>query len=223
MPSKGFENTAPPSRPVGDRLLTLLKTRGAQSASELGRHIGSSSENARQQLIKLAAEGLVEARPERQGVGRPTAVWRLTDAGHQRFPDAHAELTVQLIDSVRETLGASALERLVNAREQETLATYRAELKGLNSLRERVARLAELRAREGYMAEWRESEDGSLLFIENHCPICAAAKACKGFCSAELNVFRAVLGSEVQVSRTEHILAGERRCTYRIEPKQQKD
>ena len=66
------------------------------------------------------------------------------------------------------------------------------------------------------MADWREEPDGSLLLVENHCPICAAATACQGFCRAELDVFRAVLGPAATVERTEHIVTGGRRCSYVI-------
>jgi predicted ArsR family transcriptional regulator len=66
------------------------------------------------------------------------------------------------------------------------------------------------------MATWQEADDGGLLLIENHCPICAAATACQGFCRAELDVFRAVLGPETEVVRNEHIVAGARRCSYSI-------
>ena len=53
-------------------------------------------------------------------------------------------------------------------------------------------------------------------FVENHCPICAAATACQGFCATEIELFQAALGPGVDVSRTEHIINGERRCAYRI-------
>jgi predicted ArsR family transcriptional regulator len=55
-----------------------------------------------------------------------------------------------------------------------------------------------------------------VLLVENHCPICAAARACQNFCRSELDVFRRVLGPDVQVERVEHQLAGARRCAYRI-------
>jgi predicted ArsR family transcriptional regulator len=41
------------------------------------------------------------------------------------------------------------------------------------------------------MAEVKTQADGSCLLIENHCPICAAAEACQGFCRSELEVFQA--------------------------------
>ena len=92
---------------------------------------------------------------------------------------------------------------------------YAAALAPATSLGERVARLAELRAAEGYMAEVSVESDGFLL-VENHCPICAAAAACQGFCRAELQAFRDALGPGANVERTDHMLAGARRCAYRI-------
>ena len=52
--------------------------------------------------------------------------------------------------------------------------------------------------------------------IENHCPVCSAARACTGLCANELQVFQDVLGDEVRVAREEHILQGARRCVYRV-------
>jgi predicted ArsR family transcriptional regulator len=193
----------------------LLKTRGPQTAADLGAALRITGEAARQQLLKLATDGLVEATSEPRGVGRPSQVWSLTDQGHARFPDAHAELTVQLLRAVRSELGEKALNRLIDARAAESLATYRAALQGATDLRERVRRLAEARTREGYMAECRPAGDGYLL-VENHCPICAAATECQGFCRAERDVFQQAFGDEVSVERTEHIVGGDRRCAYRI-------
>src|ERR1700737_5202139 len=58
--------------------------------------------------------------------------------------------------------------------------------------------------------------DGSFLLIENHCPICAAAKTCQGFCRSELELFRAAFGTEALVMRQEHLLSNGRRCVYRV-------
>jgi predicted ArsR family transcriptional regulator len=66
------------------------------------------------------------------------------------------------------------------------------------------------------MAEVLPDGPASFLLVENHCPICAAATACQGFCATEIDLFRAVLGPDVSVERVEHILAGDRRCAYRV-------
>src|SRR3989442_15722111 len=108
MASDHLENTV---RPAADRFLVLLKTRGPQTATDLGKATGVTGEAARQQLVRLAADGLVVATAEPRGVGRPAQVWALTDAGHARFPDGHAELTAQLLRSIRTQLGEAPLDR----------------------------------------------------------------------------------------------------------------
>jgi predicted ArsR family transcriptional regulator len=203
-------------RSPAERILMALKMHGALSAAALGPMLGTTGEAVRQQLVRLAQDGLVVATSEARGVGRPTQLWNLTAAAQSRFPDTHAALTVQLLDIVKTSLGQDALDTLISIRETETRTGYETALADRHALRDRVAALAGLRSAEGYMAEWREQPDGSLLLIENHCPICAAATACQGFCRAELDVFRAVLGPDIAVERTEHIVAGGRRCTYAI-------
>ena len=87
------------------------------------------------------------------------------------------------------------------------------------SLRGRLDALAARRTNEGYVAAV-EKQGGDYLLVENHCPFCVAARACSGLCSAELAVFRHALGDDVEVERTDHILAGARRCAYRIQVKE---
>ena len=212
MSSDLLENTI---RPAADRFLVLLKTRGPQTAADLGKAMGVTGEAARQQLARLAADGLVVATVESRGVGRPAHLWALTETGNARFPDAHAELTAQLIRSIRTQLGEEVLDRLIDARAVESRVAYAAALEETADLGERVSRLAEARTREGYMAEsW--AEGAGYVLVENHCPICVAATICQGFCRAELDTFRDVLGPDASVERSEHIVAGDRRCVYRI-------
>ena len=75
-----------------------------------------------------------------------------------------------------------------------------------------------LRSDEGYMAELERIPGDGWLLAENHCPICAAARSCQGFCRHELNLFRELLGPGVAVERVEYLLSGGRRCAYRITP-----
>ncbi|HWQ90178.1 MAG TPA: metalloregulator ArsR/SmtB family transcription factor, partial [Clostridia bacterium] len=206
------------SMPAPDRLLYLLKSGGPTPTSGLAAKLEITDEAARQQLLRLQQEGLVEACPENRGRGRPRQVWKLTVAANRRFPDSHGELTAQLIHIIRRTLGEPALDRLIEAREQELLDTYRAALKGAPDLKQRIDRLVSLRNAEGYMAECRTEQDGYLL-IEHHCPICAASGACLKLCRSEMHLFNKLLGSKVSVSREEFMLNGSRRCVYRIRPK----
>jgi predicted ArsR family transcriptional regulator len=204
-------------QPSSDSLLFQLKTTGPVQANQLGQSLGISPQAVRQQLDRLLEAGLVLYEDRAAGPGRPKRFWSLTERGQARFPDSHGPLTVGLIDAVRAEFGEAGLDRLIARRERDMAASYEAALAGRKTLAEKIAALAELRAAEGYMARWQEAEGGFLL-IEDHCPICAAAKACQGFCRSELALFRAVLGSGCAVERTDHLLAGARRCAYHIAP-----
>ena len=199
-----------------DRILFHLKTRGAQTAADIAARHDMTPPGARQHLLKLEAAGLVESEDAREGRGRPKKYWRLTQNGHARFPDRHSDLTLDLVRSMRDVFGENGLQKLIAHRERASIGDYRKAVGSQGSLRQRLVALAQIRSREGYMASVAsEGRDGFLL-IENHCPICAAAAACQGLCRSELAVFRAVLGTEVTVERIDHILAGARRCAYRI-------
>jgi predicted ArsR family transcriptional regulator len=199
-----------------DRILFHLKTRGSQTAAEVGLRLDMTSAGARQHLLKLETAGLVESEARREGRGRPRKYWRLAPRGHERFPDRHSDLTLDLLRSMRDVFGERGLEQLIEHREHASIADYRRLVGERRSLHRKLTALAEIRSREGYMASVAKDTRGSFLFVENHCPICAAATACQGLCRSELAIFRAVLGTEVTVERIDHILAGARRCAYRI-------
>jgi len=204
-----------PTRPAGDRVLLRLKTHSPQTAEDVGKALGITTEAARQQLVQLAGVQLAEFTSEVRGVGRPTQIWRLSSKGETRFPDAHGELSAQILMAAEKTLGVKGLENLIAARGAALREQYRLELSDVEGLGPRVSALAAIRKREGYMAETRKDGTAHVL-IEKHCPIHAAASACPGLCGAELNLFREVLGS-VTITRVDHILSGARRCSYRIE------
>ena len=204
---------------TADRLLMLLKTRGAQTTRALADSLEISVPGVQQQLNRLEADGLIVSQSNSGGVGRPALSWSLTENALQRFPDTHAELTVTLIDSIRRSLGEAALEAVIREREASSRARYRECLAGIKTFKRRLRRLAELRSAEGYMAEIESLPGRSWIFAENHCPICAAARSCQGFCRHELEMFRELLGPEVTVDRVEYVLSGGRRCAYRITPR----
>lgn len=204
-------------RTTSDQILLLLKSKGPAQTKAIAEAMGVTRQAARLQMEKLQSEGLVEHVTERLGVGRPRRSWSLSDEGNARFPNTHAQLTVELLEAVRSEFGEDGLDRLVSRREQATEIGYRKALADAGTLEQRLERLAAVRAAEGYMAEWSRTPDGAYLLIENHCPICAAASACQGFCRSELALFRAML-APAQVERAEHILAGARRCAYLVTP-----
>ncbi|EQA7315386.1 helix-turn-helix transcriptional regulator [Morganella morganii] len=214
MSRTNLESNLSSAQSVGEKLLILLKKHGPMQASEAGEHLGTTGEAARQQFTKLARDGMVEAHSECRGVGRPVQRWHLTALGNKRFPDCHAELTVKILTTIRRELGEDAIGKIITARENEARRDYFDKLQGAKTLEERIIRLVAIRTEEGYMAQWEKEPEGSWLIIENHCPICSAARMCQGFCRAELELFQTVLNASVE--RVEYLLTDSRRCVYRV-------
>lgn len=197
-------------------VLERLKLSGPQTAQSVADALEVTAMAVRQHLYGLEAEGLVRWSAPVTSRGRPAKYWALTGAADRLFPDAHQDFAVELIASLRETLGEDGFARVLEHRGAAQAARYGAAMPA--GLGEKVAALAAIRTQEGYMAHAEADGDGGYVLAENHCPVCAAARACSGICANELAVFRAVLGNGVTVERTDHILAGARRCAYRVRP-----
>lgn len=202
-------------KPAADRILMFLKMRGEATSLLIAKELSITKEGARKHLLNLAEAGLIEPTMKSEGVGRPSTYYILTDKGLAQFPDTHAEVTVQLLKSVKNILGENALDLLISDREKNTHERYEKALAKTKNLEQRLEVLAEARSKEGYMAEWKK-EGKEYFLIENHCPICAAATECQGFCRAELSNFQSLIGKEYTVERVDHIISGGQRCVYKI-------
>ena len=171
----------------------------------------------RQHLADLGRKGVVkQTQEEKQTRGRPVRLWKLTKSGHENFTDSDSQITLELIEAVRSSLGEDSLNVVIEERHKPLLRKYKSEMDDAGQTLElRIKKLAELRNQEGYMAEVRLTPTGWLL-IENHCPIRSIAESCQQLCQSELEIFRELFRGRGEVERIDHLLAGARRCAYRI-------
>jgi predicted ArsR family transcriptional regulator len=198
-------------------VLDLVKREGPVASETMAAKLGITSMAVRQHLAALEDDGLVEGETQPSARGRPAKLWHTTARSIGLFPDAHAQLAGDLIGQMKKAFGGEGLDRLLKLRTAEQLRIYREAMTGKESLKAKLEALAAIRSREGYMAEVRrEPETGAWLLVENHCPICAAARLCAGLCREELSLFHKLLGRDVSVERVSHILAGAGRCAYRV-------
>ncbi len=188
------------------------------TTADLARELEVSDVAARRLAMALEGAGLLAPdQAEPTGRGRPATIWRLTEAARAHFPDAHAELTINLISATRRAVGAKGLQKVIDARTRDMVARYAERMPPPSaSLKQRLEALARIRTDEGYMARVQRESQGVYLLIENHCPICDAAETCQGLCTAELDLFKKALGPDADIERTEHLLAGATRCVYRV-------
>ncbi|MDQ0654906.1 helix-turn-helix transcriptional regulator [Pseudomonas cedrina] len=215
MTSKLAEDT---QSSTTERILFLLKTRGPLKTNELASLLDLTFEATRQQIQKLQTSALiVGVSAPTKGAGRPSLKWALTDTAQKKFPDSHGVLTLHLIESIEGVFGSDGIEKIISSMEAANRQEYTQACAQASTLEEKVGILVRIRELAGYMAHMEPEGEGWLL-IENHCPICAAARKCQGFCRSELQIFRAAIGDSAIVERCEHLISGDRRCVYSIQP-----
>jgi len=213
MRSKRVSPKSPGGRAA---VLALLKRESPVAAETLAKRLGVTAMAVRQHLAGLEIAGLASHETHAKGVGRPAKLWRATPGADAHFADSHSALAADLIGQMKKAFGEDGLDRLLKLRTSDQERVYRARIGEKPSLKARLDALARVRSEEGYMADVRrDPESGGWLFVENHCPICAAAKLCAGLCREELALFQRVLG-DVRIERVSHIVAGAGRCAYRI-------
>jgi len=195
----------------------LLKREGPISADSAAERLGITAMAVRQHFYALHQAGEADHIEELRPRGRPIKLWRATEAADPHFADSHSTLATDLIVQMKKAFGEDGLDRLLKLRNSELEKSYRAKTDKAQTLKAKLDALAKIRSAEGYLAEVRrDSETDAWLFVENHCPICAAARLCTGLCREELALFHRVLGRKVRVERLSHILAGAGRCAYRV-------
>lgn len=197
-------------------ILYSLKQEGPSDSQTLASRLRISAMAVRQHLYALHSEKLVTYEEEPRPFGRPAKVWRLMLAADRFFSDGHAELAVDLLDSVRSLFGNDGLNRLFSERAKRLGGAFKKHIPKRGSLRERLEAMAGILNSQGFLAEVETLDDDALLLVENHCPIRAAATAYGGCCSSEQEIFERLFGPEIKVERIEHLLKGTRRCAYRV-------
>ena len=198
-------------------IVQLLKTEGALDSKGLAKRLRLTPMAVRQHLYALQREKLVTAEEHAVPLGRPAKHWQLTPEADRFFPDAYAELSLTLIAAISRVFGSTGLKRVLEARSAVQRAAYSARIPASASLEDKLRELARVRTKEGWMAEVKRDGDDYVL-IERHCPISAAASACPGLSSTELDLFRSVVGPGVEFEQVEHVLAADRRSVFRIRP-----
>ncbi len=196
------------------RILELVKRSGESTAEEIAAGLGVTLSGARQHLMALERDGLLEHRSARGGPGRPRHVFVLTAAGDALFPRAYAELTNELLEYVEDE-DPALLERIFERRAQRRLQRARERMLG-RSFPERVSVVAAILDEDGYLADFATRDDGSFVITEHNCAVLGVALRYRHACSSELDFLQAAL-PEAAVTRIAHRINGGHVCAYLVQ------
>lgn len=149
------------------QILELLKRTGSATVEEAAGSLSIASMTARQHLLGLERDGLVQSEKVKRTNGRPHYVFYLTPKGDEMFPRRFDILTAVLLDEVG-ALRAEDIEGLDGDQKRSLLvqraadrlaARYRFPVDG-RGLEERIEALTAVLHAIGGFAEWLRTEDG---------------------------------------------------------------
>ena len=209
-----------------EQVLHLLQTRGDATVADLAEALGVGQASLRRHLDHLRVDGLVDARLEHHGVGRPSFVFYSTEKGAERTPAGYSRLLSRLyaglrsLDQaqVRGRDGAEVLRTTFGAVAEQVAREHQAEV-AADSLKDRVAQTSHALQSEGIVDGWTEREDGYHL-TNSACPYRQAAMASPGPCELDRRAIELLLAAPVrQIGR---IVDGQAICEYVVAPERQK-
>jgi len=196
-------------------ILLALKRAASLTAQELAVQLGLSVAAIRQQLVRLADDGLVTHRPDPDGRGRPVHRYELTATAESLFPKRYGDLTTELLSY----LGgpeSDEVSALFDQRRQRRLDGARPRLAHGN-LEAQVAELTRILDEDGYLADVERLENGGWRITEHNCAILTVANGFGQACSSELSFIRQALPAAT-VERVAHRMDGAHVCAYEVRP-----
>jgi DeoR family transcriptional regulator, suf operon transcriptional repressor len=195
-----------------DRVLNTLLTRPRCTINDLAESVGINPISVRHHIAKLEAEGLVNSDEELHGVGRPRRVYFLTESGLERFPTRYMQLTIRLLEKLKETLPEQAIKQLFTTMAEGLVQDYTSDgqIDGL-SLEERLDLMQKMLTKEGFNVEW-ESQGDSYHIREINCPYLHVTQNHPEVCSVDQTLISAFL--DVPAEKVACVLHGDANCTY---------
>ncbi len=195
-----------------DIILRTLRARGKCSVNELAEASLVSPVSVRHHLSNLQAESLVSVEDKRHGVGRPRQLFSLTEAGLDLFPSRYVRLTNRLLDEIKESMSAPKVEQLFAGVASTMVADVARRLEGL-PLEQRLARMVELLAEEGFDAQI-ERQEGRILIREISCPYFRIGRKHPEVCAVDQAFMATALS--LPVERVTCQLQGADTCTFSV-------
>lgn len=199
--------------PTREKILLLLKKSGFLSIDDLSGELNITSMGTRQHLLTLERKGLIEYITKKQGIGRPSFLYTLTERAKNLFPKGYDKFIIDLFKDIEKNEGRDKIDEILRWHKNRLLKQVEKTLSGKRTIKDKMNGLRDFFESEGYFAELSVSNDHYTLRLFN-CPIYKLAAEYKDICLDELQLFKDILGKEL--NRGEWIIEENPSCTYTL-------
>lgn len=195
-----------------DLVLENLLNRQRCTINDLAEAVNINPISVRHHITRLELEGLVSSEEERHGVGRPRRIYFLTKQGMEQFPTRYLNLSIRLVEKLKESLAPDTVSKLFKEMAAEMVSDQTAQIDlGSLSQDERVVLVEQLLSNEGFTIEVASSDKGYEI-RETSCPYMHVGEEHPEICLVDEAMIAHVLAT--QVEKTHCVLDGDPFCAY---------
>lgn len=203
-------------------LLQLMKRQGEVSLDDAEEAMGLARTTLREHLAGLERDGLVAHYAKRQGRGRPSLRYRLTEDGERLFPIRDGVLLRELLVYLQQEGPADLLNDFFGRFWERRLREVKHRLEHVEpgDLNGKLEVLEQILHEQGFMPEV-QATDEEIVVRECNCPFPEAVKQTRVPCRLEAQFIEQVLQSEAR--RVSYIPEGSTACTYAFQSQRRHD
>lgn len=198
-------------------IFEALKRSDGMSMAELARELGRSYMGLKQHCVKLVELGyLKEWRvPRKREVGRPEKLYQLTAKTDVFFPQVGFEITLGILQGMKDLYGASAPEKVLWRYFEQLQEGWLPKIRGAESLVEKATRLTDLRDQAGWFSRCHYDAEEGFRIEEFHNPMAKLYEQYPTVEPLEVKMLEQLLGTKIR--REERDLGkGRARRIYKI-------
>lgn len=203
----------PTVEPTRAKILRALRVNGRMTVSDFVKDLRITHIAVRHHLSSLQAEGMIEGKEERHGIGRPHLVYRLTETALDRNPSKYYQFTNLLLDQLKENLPPETVDRLLKEVASNIAGEWKIELDTF-PWPGRIDRLVQLLAQDGFVTQVEANGPDQYRLLEFTCPYSRISLNHPEICALDASMFSRALGAPVE--RTACIRSGAEACTFSI-------
>lgn len=206
-----------------EQILRYVRGRRETTVARLADSLQLSQQAVRRHLDGLRADGLVEVKQERHGVGRPTLLFFTTERGEEQAGRTYLQMLTRLFkhlekldaSQVSGSDGHKVLEQVFSGIATEMAADHRSEVHG-STLDQRIDEASKALEREGIVDSWEKLENGTYHILNEECPYLRLAEMSDAACKSDRKSIELLIGAEVE--QTLRIVDGAPVCEYIVRP-----
>lgn len=188
-----------PTETSDGQVLELLRQRGAMSVTEVAEASEVTATAVRQRLNRLMAQGLIAREVTREGRGRPSHRYSLTEKARRQVGTNFTDLAVVLWNEIR-AIKDPAIQRGLLERLARSLAGMYANKMAGSTPEARMESLKDLFAERRIPINVNPAGPGPQLAILD-CPYTDLAEQDRGVCAMEKMLFSELLQTDVKLSQ----------------------